>query len=969
MKLPVFGPKHALCDNCELAPQCDKGLWCGAYAPPDNFNGIMFIGEGPGQQEIVEGRPFIGVSGRLLRSILDTTSINFDESYVTNATLCKPPPSKSKALQQEYPNAIPSCLPRLEAEIAAVRPKVIITLGAAALIAVTGYDVQRTKLVKFDCENCDANRRVGPVLQCSNKLRQDDGTTVPCGHIHYLESTEPDYVAEVKGKGCESCGDPLKRVRPKMVKCPKCGGRKSRPEQFEEFKWDFNITDVAGAIFEPVKEGVPTQAHELDSWLHEQGVQYVIPTYHPAYILRDKQFIAKPVQKHFRKALRLVKALEPQPWNVDYEVTKEPAVVRAFFAKHKGANFGSDVETVAEGVNEDGSQRDARIVNEATEITCIGFATTDKALVVDTRGASDELLDTIYDEITDPSKKLTWHNGGGYDIPVMDLLWGMPWEETIRSYRDDTLNAHHVLYPDEPHKLGHVACSMTETRAWKPPRRSHGNEVHESFESLALYNARDVVNTSQSRNAMGVDGGFAKQGGRVWRAKLQGVYPMDMELQRIAVGMTMRGMPIRLEAMAEARKRVHADVEDARNRMRENLAANTGFKEPETFNPNSPQQVSRALYTMAEGYALMPTTKTKTGAPSAEGKVLRQMLLDLTPMCAEFVQALLDYKEHEKIRSTYIDSRQMKPWADGRIHTTWKPFGTRTGRFSSSPNFQNWPKWLRSFVVAPEGRIFVGADYSQLELRGVAAISGDATLIEKCMTADESRKLEPEHDPHSFVAALAFGKAFTKLDLKDPDHDKTNERCRCDTCTRKALRDLTKRVIYGLNYGSGAQTVLDAIYATGDYSGPPISLAMVQNVSRMVFEAFPGVKRWRDEQVAAANDTGEIRSPIYGRRRIFPLDEVPITEVYNFPIQSMAADIMNRAMIDLDGRLASADPNAFIIAQVHDALYIECDEDKAEAVAALLEECMSCEHVLVEGAPAMAFPAAAAISKNWKEAG
>ena len=87
-------------------------------------------------------------------------------------------------------------------------------------------------------------------------------------------------------------------------------------------------------------------------------------------------------------------------------------------------------------------------------------------------------------------------------------------------------------------------------------------------------------------------------------------------------------------------------------------------------------------------------------------------------------------------------------------------------------------------IVAPNGRVFIGADYDQLELRILAAASGDRNLILRCKGADDKRKLEPEWDPHSYVAGLALGPTFTSLDLNDPKHDKKNTRCACQTCRR-----------------------------------------------------------------------------------------------------------------------------------------------------------------------------------------
>lgn len=983
-ELPVFGPDHVLCGECGLEPQCIKGRTATAYRPK-NFNGMLVIGEGPGQQEVANNRPFVGKSGRLLRAAMESVGIEMDDCYITNATLCKPPP-KDDALHAAFPTAIPSCLGRLEAEIEAVRPRVIVVLGGAALIAVTGYDRTVTKREKFDCDNCNPNRRVGPVLQCSAPIADPatDGTTsTKCGHLHFLDATskedvKPEEVLALKKAGCTACGAKLKNVRPKMVKCPQCGGLKTRQVEFEIFEYPYNIGQVAGAIFEPQGDG-DKQPHHIDSWYAKQGVSYMVPTYHPAFVLRDQQFMIKPVQKHLLKAKRLL--TEDLDWPVDYQVTTDPAVIEKFvwgswkWDDPDGApNFAVDIETEAWGIDDDGKrvQLDARHVPNVTDIKVIGLARRGQALVVDTREVdaddeNDPLLDVLYKFLTDDRIPKTYHNGCCYDVPVIDRIWGIPWEHQLTSYTDDTISVHHNLYPDEPHDLGHVTFSFTPARAWKPARTIHGVEVHDDFDELALYNARDVINTDGAREAMGADGGVAFAGGKLMRNKLAHVYEQDSRMLAVALTMTMHGMPLDHGKFVAAGETAQKNIDAAIERAREALAT-TRFDGPEEFNPfKVKNHLIPALYE-EEGFNLATTRRTKTG-PSTDETALRDQLASArNPKAVEFVQAVLDVREHNKIKSTYINSPKMQPWDDGRIHAMWKPWGARTGRFSSSPNLTNWPVWLRSIIVAPKGRKIVGSDFDQLELRGIAAVTGDPELTRRCLEADDSRKLEPDHDPHSYVAGLAFKGAYTDLSLKDPKHDHTNVKCKCETCRRKALRSLIKNVIYGLGYGAGDRKVLETIYARGTYHGPPITIEMVAHIRKTVFRAFSHVEAWRISAVEEAFKSEEIRSPLMGRRRIFPLGQIPVTEIYNFPIQSLGADIMNERTLIFMEKLPAVDPSAFLIAQVHDALYVECDEDKAEKVAKLLEETLTCEKTLYEGGPTMLFTAGAGISDNWKEA-
>jgi len=291
------------------------------------------------------------------------------------------------------------------------------------------------------------------------------------------------------------------------------------------------------------------------------------------------------------------------------------------------------------------------------------------------------------------------------------------------------------------------------------------------------------------------------------------------------------------------------------------------------------------------------------------------------------------------------------------------------GCVSVTGQCQNWPKWMRAVFVAPPGRKLVGADQAQLEMRIIANLSGDKNLIERCMNAREDDKLNPDCDPHSYVASFVFGATFTSLDRFDKSHTKPQPgepKCKCQKCKRSTLRDVNKRTIYGLNYGAGGQTVLDAIY-NGGYDGPPLTLPFIERVTKTYFRLFPGVPTWRDKTFRDAQANREVRSPLYGRRRIFPLGDVEASVVYNYPIQSGGADVMAFGLARLRKALPLIDPTAVIIAQIHDAVYVECDETKAEAVAKCVEDSLTCEFAFTPGGTPMKYVATAAIGTNLAE--
>jgi uracil-DNA glycosylase family 4 len=948
---PVIGPAHANCGQCELKVNCDRGKVVGSKAPR-NWNGIMVIGEGPGRQEVVEGRPFVGASGRLLRAMFESEGVDLDDCYVTNATLCLPPPSaEAKGFHDRFPNAVYSCLPRLEAEIAAVKPRVIISFGAASMIALTGYEETTSKRKPFECDNCDNDRKVGPIIECSAK----DALKKPCHKRYWADEVPADGM-------CGKCGASLKKAKPKRVKCPKCHGLKTKVQDETHFEYDYKISEIAGAVI----------SHKQHAWT-DLGVKYIIPTIHPAALLRDTsygggQFMAKAVQKHIRKAVHLSKVDED--WGFEYETTagesdSEAAehlreyiydgtyatVVGTSKTRLAITDFSADIET--EAWNADHTKElDATELTEVSQINCIGFASVKRgyAFVVDTRDMrpGSALARMMQRVLTDVNVKKCFHHGT-YDVPVIRKLWGYD----VAGYDNDTLIQHHVLYPDEPHRLAHLAFSFTYAPIWKPPKNLKGREAHESFESLVKYNARDTMLTDEIKEHLTAS---------LTRHKMSHVYDLDMnKLQQQALSMQKSGMYVSKESALKVGKEALEKTNDALKKMRKIIGV-------EDFNPNAQKQLQWALFTKLGYNAIDRTSKGAASTAAASIKKLpdspfRNALLSYSAANA----TLKGYFEVDDERILATPAKALHLWPDGRLRAVWKPFGTRTGRFSSNPNLQNWPKWMRALIVAPPGRKIVGADYDQLELRILAALSGDEMLIDKCSNADENDKLNPDCDPHSFVALNAFGLSYTGLNKKDPMHNKDDSRCRCETCARKAMRDLCKRVIYGLNYGAGDEKVLESIYE-GGYEGPEITLQMIGRVRQAIFRAFKRVLPYQQKLIRESNANGYISDAILGRKRHFPLGDIPVTEIKNFVIQSTGASIINIRNTMAYENLASVDPSALYMAQVHDAVYYEVDEDKAEAFSEFLGEMLTWETSLYPGGPKMRFSASGAIADDWKSA-
>lgn len=957
--MTTFGPDLAECSVCELAEQCAVGKSCTSWVGPDyREGGLMIVGEGPGAKEVQIGQPFVGPAGRLLNALL--TSVDYDRNacWLTNATLCYPPfaPGKEQAkssLNDRFPTAIYACLPRLEAEIMEARPRVILTLGQAALIALTGYELHKTKLVNFACDCDPVTRGLGAGFECA---LGDCSWFELCPTEDYKSDSAKAWrtaLIDKYGGVCPNCQSNIKKLQiKKSIKCRLCGGRKRREEQFTTFEHDYPLIGregVAGAVF---------RTEALPSRLDEFGVKYVVPTYHPSFCLRtvskDKlggankriggQYAARASTAHIQKAIELLRR-DAVNFDVNPLISNDPKVVKKWLAAP--GTYSVDIETDSY----DG-------IYNCSLITCIGFSRVDRmqSLVVDGRnykdlatknwGVGDPLLDVIQEFLLDETKmKVFWN--GNYDRIGLRLLWGMDVAGPVR----DGMVAHNVLYPDEEHGLGFAAHELTDAPAWKPQHKKppkgtlHALSGYGTFEALAKYNAKDtrltVLTDEKMCGADGQHGLLSVEG-----AGLHTVHEVDLQMTEVAFEMQWAGLPLNDNAREKVRKENAEHVDTALAKMRK-IAGR------DDYSPTG-KALEWALYDPAGPCGFVVPRRTKTGKPGTAKEDLFKFGNH------PFVQSLLMWRKHDYHRSHYIESDKLVTAFDGRIHPVWKPWGARTGRWSSEPNFQNWPKYLRAMVLAPFGRRIVGADYSQLELRIMAAMSGDPNLIRRCAEADESDKLNPDKDPHAYMAERVFGSSY-----RDAYNQSANDKDGSDRC--KVLRDIVKRTVYGLNYGSGAQTVLDAIY-DGGYEGPPITLNIIKRVIDTYFTEFPGVPSWRDNILRVATQERRITSPILGRHRIFPLGQVEATVAYNFPIQAGAADIMNLRVWEVYRGLKDIDPTAVLIAQVHDAIYAECDEARANEVARFIEETLTVEWSLVAGAPKMPFVASAAISENWKEA-
>lgn len=382
---------------------------------------------------------------------------------------------------------------------------------------------------------------------------------------------------------------------------------------------------------------------------------------------------------------------------------------------------------------------------------------------------------------------------------------------------------------------------------------------------------------------------------------------IEMPLVPVLAKMERTGMlvdPDRLRSLSEGLATQITEVE----RSIRDLAGD------ETFNIGSPMQLSHVLFDVM-GLPTKGLKKTKRGYYSTNAKVLSDLARD-----HEIVRLILDWREKSKIKSTYLDTLGPLRRGDGRVHTTYNQTITATGRLSSSdPNLQNIPtrselgRTVKTAFSAGEGSVFLAVDYSQIELRLLAHLSGDEHLV---------RAFNEGEDFHAETAARVFGVPVSEV---TPD-----------------LRSRAKAVNFGIVYGQQAYGLSQSLH---------ISMAEARDMIDRYYEAYPGVRTFLDNVVARAKQTGYAET-MYGRRRHIPELKAKNPQLRGFgertamnhPMQGTAADIIKIAMARVSRRLEEEGFAAHMILQVHDELDFECPVDEVERLTTMVRDVM--EHVV-----------------------
>lgn len=399
---------------------------------------------------------------------------------------------------------------------------------------------------------------------------------------------------------------------------------------------------------------------------------------------------------------------------------------------------------------------------------------------------------------------------------------------------------------------------------------------------------------------------------------------MEQPLTRVLFEMEQLGFGVDKVALEELGRQFTAEIEA----LRQEVYRLTGVPD---FNLNSPKQLGEVLF---EKLGLPTGKKGKAGAYSTDASIL-EGLAEYHPA----IESLLRYRKLSKLQGTYIEGLARLTDKTGRVHTTFDQTGTLTGRISSlEPNLQNIPvrseegREIRKAFVAKEGCMLLDADYSQIELRVLAHLSGDPAMQDAFLKGQ---------DIHTRTAAEIHG---VPIDSVTPQ-----------------MRRSAKAVNFGIVYG---------ISGFGLARNIGISRKEADAFIATYFDRYPKVHEFMDRMARTGHDQGYVET-LFRRRRDLPELSSPNRNVRNFgeraamntPVQGTAADIIKLAMVRVGDRLREASYQARLILQVHDELVVECPTGEIESVSKLLQEAM--ETVVTLSVPLVA---EVSVGKSWFEA-
>ncbi|MEQ1796531.1 MAG: DNA polymerase I, partial [Lacibacter sp.] len=529
----------------------------------------------------------------------------------------------------------------------------------------------------------------------------------------------------------------------------------------------------------------------------------------------------------------------------------------------------------------------------------------------------------LFKPLFDDESKIWIGQNTKYDLLV--LKW---YDVELKGNIFDTMLAHYVVEPDGKHSMDNLSeqflsyepVHIEELIGKKSKGQVQGTMRNVELEKITEYAAEDADITLQLKEAL-----FPmlkeKEVEKVF-------YEVENPLVKVLMNMEYEGIRVDVDFLNVYSKQLEIDAKEAE----EKVYSSSGLR----FNLASPKQLGEVLF---DHLKLDPKAKkTKTGQ-YATGEDVLLKLAHTSPI----VEDILTFRELTKLKSTYVDSLPLLiNRKTGRVHTTYGQAVAVTGRLASNnPNLQNIPvrtergrEIRKAFIPRDENHVLVSADYSQIELRIVAAISGDPAMCEAFIQGK---------DIHTATAAKVY-----KIDEKD---------------VTKEMRYKAKSVNFGIIYGQGA-------FGLADNLG--ISRTEAKEIIDNYKREFSGIQKYMDDTINFARENGYVETLMGRKRWLRDINSSNFTvrgfaerNAINSPIQGTAADMIKLAMIKTHAALQNSKFKSKMILQVHDELVFDVLKNEVDDIKQLILDCMQTAMPLTHGVPVIA---EAGTGTNWLEA-
>jgi len=659
-------------------------------------------------------------------------------------------------------------------------------------------------------------------------------------------------------------------------------------DEIEKYDPDF-IIPLGNTALQAIvgRAGIQKNLNQVITKVVAGRERTIIPTFHPAAILRNPHLL----QDFVRTFGILEKIMKGQVLELeDFIVVDDFRKIENMLNDLSNSKaFAFDLETSS-----------LNPFSENAKILCLSLSNGKNTYVIPAKDYEmSNLIDLLKIVFSLPAKKIA-HNA------KFDVKWLKVFGVEVKNLAFDTMIAHYLINENLPHSLAFILSEMGfvdhkgdfsravggETATWKV--LSDEEKLNEYWDVLLEYNAKDAWSTYLIYEKLK----DKLESSQVWL--MENFYiPLIYTFSEIEI----YGMKVDLNRIQYLSQKYKNEMKKIISEM-ENLSSVKFWKTlhpDEKFNPSSTKQVAEIIFDIEKLEVIAMTPK---GAPSTKSE-----FLEFLASKSKFVKLLLEYRKIMKNETAFIKGIQKHIKIDGCVHPSYNLIGTVTGRISCrEPNIQQIPKdsEIRTIFV-PKLDWFIEADFSQIELRVAASLSGDPYMI------DAYKKGE---DLHTKTASSIFGKRPEEVSEEE--------------------RFVAKTINFGILYGMGAKS----LQARVSREGINIPLKKAEEYIRKFFIAYPVLKAWVDEQKSKVLGSRMVVSPFGRIRRLMGTSDDDLRQGVNAPVQGTASDLTLFSVMFLHNEFKRRGLKSHIVGSVHDSILFDVADEELHCVVTLIKQIM-----------------------------